>query len=70
MLPKTTPNALASLVSIETLGPVGVIMPVSVIMPPFTAPEAAYGMTLYSMKAILHGQGGDVFEMIRENFPK
>jgi len=46
------------------------VAPLELVMPPFTAPEAAYGMTLYSMKAILHGQGGDVFEMIRENFPK
>jgi hypothetical protein len=25
---------------------------------------------MYSMRAVLHGQAGDVFEMIRENFPK
>jgi len=46
------------------------VAPLELVMPPFTALDAAYGMTLYSMKAILHGQGGDVFEMIRENFPK
>jgi hypothetical protein len=27
-------------------------------------------MAMYSMRAVLHGQAGDVFEMIRENFPK
>jgi pyruvate dehydrogenase (quinone) len=40
------------------------------VMPPFIAPEAAYGMTMYSVRAILHGQAGDVFEMVTENFPK
>jgi pyruvate dehydrogenase (quinone) len=40
------------------------------VMPPFTALEAAYGMAMYSAKAVLHGRGGDVFEMIRDNFPK
>jgi pyruvate dehydrogenase (quinone) len=40
------------------------------VMPPFTALDAAYGMAMYSVKAVLHGQGGDVFEMVRENFPK
>ena len=36
-------------------------------MPPFIAKEAAYGMTMYSMKAVLSGHVGDVFEMIGEN---
>jgi hypothetical protein len=27
-------------------------------------------MALYSTKALLHGKGGDVFEMIAENFPE
>ena len=44
--------------------------PLELVMPPFTAVDAAYGMTLYSLKAVLHGQGGEVFELIRENFPK
>jgi pyruvate dehydrogenase (quinone) len=39
-------------------------------MPPFISTESAYGMALYSAKAILHGKAGDVFEMIAENFPK
>jgi hypothetical protein len=34
---------------------------------PFTKLDAAYGMAMYSVKAVLHGQGGDVLEMIREN---
>jgi hypothetical protein len=27
----------------------------------------AYGMAMYSIKAILHGKESDVFEMIQEN---
>jgi pyruvate dehydrogenase (quinone) len=46
------------------------VAPQELVMPPFTALDAAYGMAMYSVKAVLHGQGGDVFEMIRENFPK
>ena len=46
------------------------VAPLELVMPPFTAVDAAYGMTLYSLKAVLHGQGGEVFELIRENFPK
>ena len=46
------------------------VAPMELVMPPFVALDAAYGMALYSMKAVLHGQGGDVFEMIRENFPR
>lgn len=43
------------------------VAPQELVMPPFTAPEAAYGMALYSVKAVLHGQGGDVLGMVREN---
>ena len=46
------------------------VAPMELVMPPFIAPEAAYGMAMYSVRAVLHGQAGDVFEMIRENFPK
>jgi pyruvate dehydrogenase (quinone) len=46
------------------------VAPMELVMPPFIAPEAAYGMAMYSVRAVLHGQGGNVFEMIRENFPK
>jgi pyruvate dehydrogenase (quinone) len=37
------------------------------VMPPHTAPENVYGMAMYSIKAVLHGQAGDIFEMIGEN---
>jgi pyruvate dehydrogenase (quinone) len=46
------------------------VAPQELVMPPFTAPEAAYGMAMYSVRAVLHGQGGDVVEMVRENLPK
>jgi pyruvate dehydrogenase (quinone) len=46
------------------------VAPMELVMPPFIAPEAAYGMSLYSVRAVLHGHAGDVFEMIQENFPK
>jgi pyruvate dehydrogenase (quinone) len=46
------------------------VAPMELVMPPFIAAEAAYGMAMYSVRAILHGQAGDVFEMIKENFPK
>jgi pyruvate dehydrogenase (quinone) len=38
------------------------------VMPPFMALEPAIGMTLYTAKAILHGKGGEVWEMLTENF--
>jgi pyruvate dehydrogenase (quinone) len=44
------------------------VEPMEIVMPPFTAPAAVYGMAMYSIKAILHGKGSDVFEMIGENF--
>jgi len=43
------------------------VAPQELVMPPFTKVDAAYGMAMYSVKAVLHGQGGDVLEMIREN---
>jgi pyruvate dehydrogenase (quinone) len=46
------------------------LAPMELVMPPFIAKEAAYGMALYSVRAVLHGQAGDLFEMIQENFPK
>jgi pyruvate dehydrogenase (quinone) len=46
------------------------VAPMELVMPPMIVPEAAYGMAMYSVRAILHGQAGDVFEMIRENLPK
>jgi pyruvate dehydrogenase (quinone) len=46
------------------------VAPMELVMPPFIAAENAYGMAMYSVRAVLHGQGGDVFEMIAENFPR
>jgi pyruvate dehydrogenase (quinone) len=46
------------------------VAPMELVMPPFVGVEAAYGMALYSTKALLHGKAGDVFEMVGENFPK
>jgi pyruvate dehydrogenase (quinone) len=37
------------------------------VMPPFTEAEPAIGMALYTARTVLHGQGGDVLEMIKEN---
>ena len=34
---------------------------------PLVAPEAVVGMAVYTAKAMLHGKGGDVWEMIVEN---
>jgi len=44
------------------------VEPMELVMPPFTAVGPAYGMAMYSAKAVLHGKSGDVFEMIAENF--
>ena len=38
------------------------------VIPPFTAAGPTYGMAMYSLKAVLHGKGGEVFEMVTENF--
>jgi pyruvate dehydrogenase (quinone) len=46
------------------------VAPMELVMPPFVSGEAAYGMALYSVKALLHGHAGDVFEMIGENVSK
>ena len=45
------------------------VAPLEIVMPPFTALKPAYGMAMYSMKAVMHGKGGEVFELIAENFP-
>ena len=44
------------------------VAPLELVMPPFTELKPAYGMAVYSLKAILHGDGGEVLEMISENF--
>jgi pyruvate dehydrogenase (quinone) len=46
------------------------VAPMELVMPPFKALAPTYGMAIYSMKAVLHGNAGDVFEMIADNFPK
>jgi pyruvate dehydrogenase (quinone) len=39
----------------------------TLVMPPKIEWGSAYGMVLYSAKAMLQGQSADVFAMIREN---
>jgi pyruvate dehydrogenase (quinone) len=36
---------------------------------PFVSPEAVVGMGVYTAKALLHGKGHDVWEMLVENIP-
>lgn len=43
------------------------VNPMELVMPPFIALEPAIGMALYAAKAVLHGKGGDVLEMVKEN---
>jgi pyruvate dehydrogenase (quinone) len=47
------------------------VNPMQLVMPPspFMAPEAVVGMGVYTAKAMLHGKGHDVWEMIVENIP-
>jgi len=44
------------------------VNPMQLVMPPFVQVEPAIGMALYSARAVLHGRGGDVWEMVKENF--
>ena len=44
------------------------VNPMQLVVPPFVAAEPVIGMALYSTRAILHGRGGDVWEMVKENF--
>lgn len=44
------------------------VNPMQLVMPPFMQVEPAIGMALYSARAVLHGRGGDVWEMVKENF--
>jgi hypothetical protein len=58
-------NAMGKLVAdiiVETLQNAGVKHCYGVVG------EPAIGMALYSARAILHGRGGDVWEMVKENF--
>ena len=45
------------------------VTPMQLVTPPspFVSPEAVVGMAVYSAKAMLHGKGDDVWEMIVEN---
>jgi pyruvate dehydrogenase (quinone) len=47
------------------------VNPMQLVMPPspFVRPEAVVGMGVYTAKAILHGKGRDVWEMVVENIP-
>src|SRR5260221_477774 len=47
------------------------VTPMQLVMPPspLVAPEAVVGMAVYSARAMLHGKGHDVWEMIVENIP-
>lgn len=44
------------------------VNPMQLVMPPFTAADPVIGMALYTTRAVLHGRGGDVWEMVKENF--
>jgi pyruvate dehydrogenase (quinone) len=47
------------------------VTPMQLVMPPspFVSPEAVVGMAVYSARAMLHGKGQDVWEMIVESLP-
>ena len=47
------------------------VNPMQLVMPPspLGAPEAVVGMAAYSARAMLHGKGHDVWEMMVENIP-
>jgi pyruvate dehydrogenase (quinone) len=47
------------------------VNPMQLVMPPspFVRPEAVVGMAVYTAKAMLHGKGRDVWEMVVENIP-
>ena len=45
------------------------VQPMQLVTPPFVGREAVHGMAVYSARAILHGNGHDVWEMIEESKP-
>jgi pyruvate dehydrogenase (quinone) len=47
------------------------VKPMQLVTPPspLVAPEAVVGMAVYTAKAMLHGKGNDVWEMLVENIP-
>lgn len=44
------------------------VNPQQLVMPPYIDAAGVVGMSLYSLRAVLAGRGGDVLEMIKENF--
>jgi len=44
------------------------VNPMQLVMPPFVQVESAIWMTPCSARAVLHGRGGDVWEMVKEHF--
>src|SRR3954463_5130864 len=47
------------------------VKPMQLVMPPspLVSPEAVVGMAVYSARAMLHGKGHDLWEMMVENIP-
>ncbi len=47
------------------------VTPMQLVSPPspFISAESVIGMASYTAKAVLHGQGHDVWEMVVENTP-
>ncbi|HEX4159935.1 MAG TPA: thiamine pyrophosphate-dependent enzyme [Rhizomicrobium sp.] len=47
------------------------VNPMQLVTPPspFVSPEAVFGMAVYTARAMLHGKGHDVWEMLVENVP-
>lgn len=43
------------------------VNPLELVKPPFIELKPVVGMALYSARAILHGRGADVLELVREN---
>jgi pyruvate dehydrogenase (quinone) len=43
------------------------VTPLELVKPPFIELKPVLGMALYSTRAILHGRGGDILELVREN---
>lgn len=43
------------------------VAPMQLVMPPAIMPEAAMGMALYTAKAVLHGRGDEVWEMVKDS---
>jgi pyruvate dehydrogenase (quinone) len=46
------------------------VAPMQLVMPPTIEFDAAKGMALYTVRAVLHGRTGEVWEMLKENFTK